>query len=189
MRSKRLYQSVPALLLAVLLVPAFAAAPDFEVTVQKSGDDFRSFATLFVRASPQRVWDVLTDYTHAPDFTPNLEESRVVARSGDTLRIYQKRRVQWGLLSIPIEMVREIKLTAPTRTEARLVSGSLEKYESTTEVIPERDGTRIIYRSHAVPGGFLGAFADESLVKRETEETFRQLRAEILKRQQVAARN
>jgi hypothetical protein len=189
MRTKLLSRLSAAWLFAVLLAPAFAAGPDLQVTVRKSGDDFRSFATLFVPASPQRVWDVLTDYARAPEFTPNLEESRVIGRSGDTLRLYQKRRVQWGPFSVPVEMVREIKLIAPTRTEARLVSGSLDKYESTTEVIAEGDGTRIIYRSYAVPGSSLAALAGESLVKRETEETFRQLRAEILKRQQVAARN
>jgi hypothetical protein len=189
MRTKLLFKSLAAWLLALLLAPAFAAAPDFEVKVQKSGDDFRSFATMYVRASPRYAWEVLTDYTRAPEFTPNLEESRVIARSGDMLRLYQKRRVQFGPFSIPVETVREIKLVAPTRTEARLVSGSLEKYESTTEVIPEGDGTRIIYRSYAVPGSSLAALAGESLVKRETEEAFRHLRAEILKRQQVAARN
>jgi hypothetical protein len=185
MRSKLLH-IVAAAWLAMLLAPTFAAAPDFEVKVQKTGDDFRSFATLFVRASPQRAWDVLTDYARAPEFTPNLEESRVIARSGDTLRLYQKRRVQWGPFSVPVETVREIRLIAPSRTESRLVSGSLDKYESTTEVLPEAGGTRIIYRSHAVPGASLAAFAGESLVKRETEEAFRHLRAEILKRQQVA---
>ena len=189
MRPKLLYQSLAACLLALLLAPVFAAAPDFEVKVQKSGDDFRSFATFYVRASPQYAWEVLTDYARAPEFTPNLEESRILGRSGDTVRLYQKRRVQLGPFSVPVETVQEIKLTAPLRTETRLVSGSLDKYESRTEVTPEGDGTRITYRSYAVPGASLAAFAGESLVKRETEQTFKQLRAEILKRQQVAARN
>jgi hypothetical protein len=188
MRSKLLHLLSAAWLLA-LTASAFAAAPDLEVRVQKTDEDIRSYASLFVQASPQYAWEVLTDYTRAVGFTPNLEASRVIARSGDTLRFYQKRRVQWGPFSVPVEMVRDIKLIAPRRTEARLVSGSLEKYESTTEVAPEGDGTRITYRSYAVPGSSLAALAGESLVKRETEETFRQLRAEILKRQQIASRH
>jgi len=77
---------------------------------------------------------------------------------------------------------------APLRTESRLVSGSMKTYEATTELVPEAGGTRILVRSHAVPGSALAAFAGESIVKRETEDHFKQLRAEIMRREHVATR-
>jgi hypothetical protein len=44
------------------------------------------------------------------------------------------------------------------------VRGSIDKYEATTELVQEPGGTRIIYRSVAVPGSVLASFASESTV-------------------------
>jgi carbon monoxide dehydrogenase subunit G len=168
--------------------PAAAAPPDFDVQVQMAGDEIRAQVSLFVRASRQHVWEVLTDYERAPQFTPDLLVSKIVRRSGDTLRLFQRTRVRWGPFSVPVETLSDIRLSAPDRTEARLVRGSMEKYESVTELVPEAGGTRLIFRSQGVAGAALAQLAGESLVKRETEEHFRQLRAEILRREQLIAR-
>ena len=179
-----------ALVLAAmsLVAPATRAAPpDLDVKVQMIGDEIRAQVSLFVRASRQHAWEVLTDYERAPQFTPDLLVSKIVRRSGDTLRLFQKTRVRWGPFSLPVETLSDIRLSAPERTETRLVRGAMDKYESVTELIPEAGGTRILYRSHAVPGSGLAQFAGESLVKRETEEHFRQLRAEILRREPLAS--
>jgi hypothetical protein len=172
---------------STLPLPAASAPSDIDVKVQMVGDEVRAQVSLFVRASRQHVWEVLTDYERAPQFTPDLEVSKVLSRSGDTLRVFQKSRVRWGPFAVPIETVRDIRLSAPERTEARLVRGSMKSYDSVTELIPEAGGTRLIFRSQAVPGSALAQFAGESLVRRETEEHFRQLRAEILRRENVAS--
>jgi carbon monoxide dehydrogenase subunit G len=169
-------------------IPAAAAPPDLDVQVQMVGDEIRAQVSLFVRASRQHVWEVLTDYERAPQFTPDLLVSKIVRRSGDTLRLFQRTRVRWGPFSVPIETLSDIRLSAPERTEARLVKGSMEKYESVTELVPETGGTRLIFRSQGVAGSALAQLAGESLVKRETEEHFRQLRAEILRRESLASR-
>jgi hypothetical protein len=166
---------------------AFAGSRDIDVKVQIVGDEFRTYVSLFVPAPRQHVWDVLTDYDRAPQFTPDLEESKVVRRAGDTWRVFQRSRVRWGPFAVPIETLSDIRLSAPERTETRLVRGSMDKYESVTELVPEAGGTRLIFRSQAVPGSVLAHVAGESLVKREAEEHFRQLRAEIVRRQQVAS--
>jgi hypothetical protein len=63
----------------------------------------------------------------------------------------------------------------------------VKKYTAITELVPEANGTRIVYRSFAVPGSALALFASDSYVRRETEEHFRELRTEILRREHVAA--
>lgn len=163
------------------------AERDLSVQVRITGEEIRSSATMFVRASQQRVWDVVTDYERAPQFTEDLVESKVLSRSGNTLRVFQKNRYRFGPFSIPIESVRDIRLTAPVRFESRLVEGSLKEYEAVTELVPAAGGTRIVYRSRAVPDSILAGFATESRVKRETEEHFRQLRAEIQRRERLAS--
>lgn len=178
-----------AIVAATLAIGTHAAQAehDLEVKVQISDGEIRSSATMFVRASQQRVWDVVTDYERAPEFTEDLQESRVLSRSANRLRVFQKNRYRFGPFSIPIETVRDIRLTAPVRFESRLVEGSMKEYDAATELVPEPGGTRIVYRSRAVPDSILAGFATESRVKRETEEHFRQLRAEILRRERVAS--
>lgn len=172
--------------------PHAAAAspdPDLDVKVQIVGEEIRAQVSLFVRASSDRVWDVVTDYERAPTYTPDLQVSRVVSRSGDTLRLLQKGRVRLGPFAMPVETVRDIRQVAPMRTEARLVGGSMKKYDSTTEVVREADGTRLIVRSEAIPDSAFAGFVGESMVRRETIERFKLLRAEILRREHIAARN
>ena len=167
--------------------PALAADRDLDVQVQiLEGGEIQANVTLFVRAPRQRVWDVITDYERAPEFTRDLEVSKVISRAGNSLRVLQKNFVRFGPFSFPIETVRDIRLLAPARVEGRLVSGSMKKYDSTTVLIPEAGGTRIVFRSQAIPDSALAVFAGESFVRRETEAHFRQLRAEILRREHVA---
>lgn len=162
------------------------ARRDLEVEVRITEQEIRSRATMFVPVSQQRVWDVVTDYERAPEFTRDLQESKVLSRSGNRLRVFQKNRFRLGPFSIPVETVRDIRLTAPVRFESHLVEGSMKEYDAVTELVPVTGGTRIVYRSRAVPDSILAGFATESVVKRETEEHFRQLRAEILRRERLA---
>lgn len=163
-----------------------AGEPDLDVKVRMVGDEIRAQVSMFVRAPRQLVWDVITDYERAPEFTPDLQVSKIVSRSGDTLRLMQKSQLRWGPFSVPFETVKDIRLVAPQRTEARLVSGSMKRYEATTELVSENGGTRILVRSLAVSDSALAAFAGESVVKRQTEDGFRQLGAEIMRRERVA---
>src|SRR5436190_16320728 len=80
----------------LLPAPAHAAASDLDVKVQIVGDEIRAQASLFVRASQQRVWDVVTDFERAPQYTRDLQVSRVLSRSGDVLRLFQKTLVRYG---------------------------------------------------------------------------------------------
>jgi carbon monoxide dehydrogenase subunit G len=165
-----------------------ASPPDMDVQVEKVGDEIRAYATFFVRAPRQRVWDVLVDYDRAPEYMPDLEVSRIIARTPDTLRVKQKTRVRFGPFSFPVESVRDIRLTEPVRAESHLVSGSMKSYSAVTELVPEPGGTRVVYRSRAVAGSVLASFAGESFIKHETEEHFTLLRDEILRREHVASR-
>src|SRR5688500_4083759 len=117
-------------------LPASAAAdPDLDVKVQFVGEEIRAQVSLFVRAPQQRVWDVITDFERAPQYTRDLQVSRVVSRAGEVLRVFQKNLVRYGPFAVPIETLREVRLMAPARAETRLISGSMKKYDSTTELV------------------------------------------------------
>ena len=190
MFTRRLWSLLNAavlVLFAALSTAGYADERDLDVRVQLAGDEIRATASLVVRASQQRVWDVLTDFERAPEFTRDLQVSRILSRSGDTLRVLQRNQVRVGPFAVPVETVREVRLVPQAKIDSRLVSGSLKRYDSVTEIVPEGSGTRIVFRSFAVPSPALAGFVSEAAVKRETEERFRQLRAEILRREHVAS--
>jgi carbon monoxide dehydrogenase subunit G len=129
---------------------------------------------------------VVTDYERAPEYMRDVQSSKIIARSGDTLRVVQRDQVKLGPFSIPIDTVRDVKHVEPTRTESHIVSGSFKKYDAEIKLTPESGGTRVTYRSQTIPDSALAAFAGESTIKKHTEERFKQLRTEILRREHVA---
>ena len=168
--------------------PAIAAQSEIDVKVQIAGEEIRTIASFFVRAPRQHVWDVITDYDRASEYFRDMQTSKVVSRIGDTLRVLQKSQFRVGPFAVPVETVRDVRLVEPVRTESQLVTGSMKKYDATTELVREGDGTRILYRSYAVAGSALSVFIGEATIKRETEEYFKQLRDEVLRRQHIAAK-
>jgi carbon monoxide dehydrogenase subunit G len=167
---------------------ASAAAPaDMDVKVQIVDDEIRTNVSFFVKAPQQRVWDVITDYERTPEYMRDVQVSKVLSRSGNTVRLMQKDQVRVGPFSMGIDTVRDVKHVAPVRTEAHLVSGSFKKYDSKMELTPEQGGTRVTYRSETVAGSALAGFATESMIRRTAEERFGQLRAEIQRRELVAS--
>jgi carbon monoxide dehydrogenase subunit G len=177
-----------ALAYGLSATPAAAAQSEIDVKVQFVGEEIRTVASFFVRAPRQHVWDVLTDYDRASEYIRDLQTSKIISRAGDTLRVRQKAEFHFGPFTFPMDTVREVRLVEPSRTESQLVSGSMKKYDATTELVREGDGTRILYRSQAIPGSALSAFVGEATIRRETEEHFKQLRDEVLRRQDVAAK-
>ena len=168
--------------------PAFGQSDrDLDVNIEIVEGEIRAEVFFFVRAPRQRVWEVITDFERAPEFMRNMLASKIVSRSGDTLRVHQKDQVRFGPFTFPVETVKEIRLAEPNMVESRLVRGSLKKYDAKTELMTERGGTRIVYRSLAIPDSVLAGFVGESTVKRETTDRFKQLRAEILRREHIAA--
>ena len=185
------FRAFAACLSAFALAFAFftpaSAASDLDVKVQIVGEEIRAQVSLFVRAPQQRVWEVITDFERAPQYTRDLQVSRVTSRAGEVLQLFQKNVVRLGPFAVPVETLREVRLIAPARAESRLLSGSMKKYDSTTELTPEAGGTRITFRSQAIPDSAFAGLIGESTVREHTAERFRELRAEILRRQNVAA--
>jgi uncharacterized membrane protein len=171
-----------AFLLGILAAKAFAAAAptDIQVSVDKFNEHLHVRATMHVDAQPPEVWRVLVDYDNAPKFISDLKESRVVQRNGNTLRVFQRSHVQLGPLSIPIESTRDVKLFEPQRIESHVVGGTLQQADAVTELAAEPGGTRLNYRSDIVSSNFVPT----EMLKKEAEQRFAQLRAEVMRRKQ-----
>ncbi|KKK91387.1 hypothetical protein LCGC14_2713490, partial [marine sediment metagenome] len=54
----------------------------------------RAKASIFIEEERDKIWQVLTDYNHLADFTPDLLDSKLIRREDDTAIIEQKNKVR-----------------------------------------------------------------------------------------------
>src|SRR6478672_8479301 len=139
--------------LALHAAPAAAQAGQnkLEVSVKRadSGGDkvFEVNAQGTVRASPQQVWKVLTDYERMVDFVPDLETSKVISRTGRKTIIEQFGEARFLFFSRSIHLIVQASEEPMTSIDISLVTGDMKQYACRWEMIPvpETGGTRIVY--------------------------------------------
>lgn len=170
--------------------PGSIAAPDqrqdIDIKVDFVGDEVHVDASLFIAASRDEVWAVITDYDHATEFITDLHFSHVVSRSGDTLQVMQKGKMRVGPFTFPVETLREIQLTPFIEMRSRLISGNMKKLVTTTRLAAEGNGTRIFNHAASVPDFWVPPLIGKLFIRRETRDKFEQLRNEIVRRKQAA---
>ncbi len=179
------------LLLSLLQLPAFAEPgdnkekdKDIEVKVQVIGEDVIVDVSFPVPATPREVWAVLTDFDHMTGFVSNLQSSKVLDRSGNTLHIAQEGKAQHGPLSFEFSSVREIQLSPFEKIQSRLITGKIRKLEGLTQLKVEGDGTRVTYHSVSIPGVWIPPVVGKVFIEHETREQFAEVRTEVVRRKQ-----
>jgi ribosome-associated toxin RatA of RatAB toxin-antitoxin module len=58
------------------------------VTSREDGHLKQAIVIGLVKAPPEKVWGVVTDYEHYKDFMPNVKESKVLKREGDDVVVH-----------------------------------------------------------------------------------------------------
>lgn len=172
-----------SLLLALPWLPAYAAdEPEVAVTVAREGDTLTVDALMFVAVTPQEAWAVLADFEHFTDFVPNMQVSRIVSKPGEPLRIEQKGKARYGLLSFSFESLREVELLPYEALKSRSIKGNMKKMETLTRLSAEGGGTRIAYHNEAVPDFWLPPLIGPAFIRHEVAEQFRAFIREMLRR-------
>lgn len=173
-----------ALIVSLILGPAALASQDAEVEVRVRIVDEVVFVDVdcFVRATPEEAWIVLTDYDNATRFISRLERSASTTTAPGVVLVSQKGTMGFGPFSVPLETVMEMRLSPVEKIQARLVSGTLKKYEAVTTLMRDPMGTRLKHRSEAIPDIWIPPVIGQAMVSYEAKERFGQLLGEILRR-------
>jgi hypothetical protein len=158
------------------------SAPAINVDVRLQDAQVVVDVEFHVPVTSQQAWAVMTDYDHATEFISKLEKSVILSRTDDMLVVSQKGTMGWGPFSVPVETVTEVRLTPYQKLHGRMVSGNLKKNESTTRLIADSTGTRVVYHLESIPEVWLPPVIGRALVEFETRARFRQLVDEILRR-------
>jgi carbon monoxide dehydrogenase subunit G len=173
----------------ILAAEPIAAAGDREmaVSVRVDGDVVHVDSALFVKATPQEVWAVLTDFEHMTQFISNLRSSAVVARSEGVVTVAQSWEASLGPLGFASQSTREMRLMPFEEIQSRMISGTLKQFRSVTRLKAEGEGTHVTYQSDTVPNQWIPPIVGPHFVEREAREQMVELRREILRRQSAPA--
>jgi len=174
------------ILVAVSCNPALGVEPVVAVTVNQADDAFVVDVLLEVAVRPDTVWDVLTDFEHMTSYIGNLKSSQVTRRNGNTLVVRQEGLARYGLLSFAFESEREIRLEPKRRIVAKGLSGSARRMESEAVIGQRNDAVQVKYHAAVVPESFLARTFGAAFVHHEVDEQFRELAAEMLRRQKLS---
>ena len=144
---------------------------------------------LSINAQIDIVWQVITDYQHAPDFISNLKSSKQVTLAPNVMMVEQIGRVGWGLLKIEIKTLSKVILNpASKKIHSISVGGNLMTTTMSTELRSSGNGTSILEFSLITdPGPWAPLAISEQLLKRHALQSFNDLKIEILKRNSLNA--
>ena len=162
--------------------PQAAAADTAVVKVQKNGDLIITDLSVVVAATPREVWDVVSDYDHVSGFLHGLKSSKIVSRDGNVWRVEQKGQTSHAGFTFDFESVRDVTVKPFESLQSHLVSGTLKKHDSLTQLVPEATGTRLTYHAESISGVWVPPLLGTSVVEGEVRQQFQEFEREILKR-------
>jgi len=165
--------------------PAPPDSGDIAVAIRRDGDAIDVDVQLRVEATPQQVWDVLTDYGHMADFVSNVAMSRIVRREDDRLDVAQTSRLTFGPFAFTFDNAREIELVPLREIRSKVVSGDMKGSAFTTRLFGEGGETRITNHGRFLPDRWIPPLIGTAVLEAETRKQFAEFREEMLRRKNL----
>ena len=154
-----------------------------------TGEQGKYVARVLVTASPQIVWQTLTDYANLYKFIPNMTSSKILESRGNRKVIEQIDSRQVFLISITSRTKLAIQETAQKQIDFRLIDGDLAKMEGYWKIepvstAPRRPPTQVLitYTVNAQPNSSTPADAFYGIFKEALGGTLQAIKKEIKSR-------
>jgi ribosome-associated toxin RatA of RatAB toxin-antitoxin module len=189
------FSLIAALLSTLLYTPVMRAQEHLQQQrIQTSADRvhrgdetfFDVHAAAFVRATPQQVWAVLTDYDRLAEFVPDLYSSRVLSRSAGTTIVEQRSKAGFLFVSHDVHMVLRIKEQSFSTIDVALESGDMKHYSAHWELARSSqdgfDGTHITFVAAIEPDFFVPPLVANSIVESNVKHMVQAVLREIERR-------
>jgi hypothetical protein len=185
-------RAIRALYLALLLATPLRGSPaqaddGIQVRVSRHGDIVAVHAQFSAPVDAHQAYAVLTDYDRMKEFLADLEESRILSRTNNSLLVQQVGKVRLGWFAIPFAYVRRVELYPDVRLVSHIVSGSVKKGDVTTSLNESNGRTIVTYDSEAVMGYWLPFGIGDTAIAAHIRQDLDSMRSEMLRRQQSPA--
>lgn len=133
------------------------------MTLQGSQGSYR--VSVLVPVSAQKAWAVLTDYEAMAGVMPDIQQAKVLRRSGRSLELAQTYKAPYTFgLSIKARL--RIEETPPSRMSYQLISGDrIEELQGTWTLTPVNGGVLLKHQIRLrpqIPGFLLSTYYELS---------------------------
>lgn len=161
-------QALPgAVLAAAAAVPPtpvrLAAASPAPGRVNLQGKQGHYHASVQVPVSAQKAWSVLTNYESMAGVMPDIQQAKVVSRSGRSLELIQIYQAPYTF-GQRIKARLRVQETAPSQMSYELISGDrIKKLQGTWTITPVKGGVIVKHQIEVVPeipGFLIGTYYD-----------------------------
>jgi ribosome-associated toxin RatA of RatAB toxin-antitoxin module len=154
-----------------------------------NGDNGNYEAKVLVKASPQVVWNVLTDYANLSQFIPNMASSKVLENKGDRKVVEQIDSRQVFLINVRSRTKLAIKETFLKQIDFKMVDGDLDSLQGywKMELVSAYPGAKpnqvlITHNVAAQPKSSVPSSTFYDIFKGSLNETLSAVSGEILRR-------
>lgn len=161
-----------------------ASLSDDEVAVEYRDGVYFAHLQLRVAVPQSLALAVLTDFERMPDFMPGLEQSRVLAHSGQRWQVQQQGRLSFGPFRLSFANERLIELLADGRMIATGLSG-VRKMRSELRTQAIGSSTLLDYRLELLPEQWIPAGLGVNFMQHELAGQFTALAGEMERRFQA----
>ena len=167
----------------VLAFPCHAAgdSPIKSITVKYEGGTYITDMVMSAAVPVPLAWEVLTDFDQMAKFVPNVAESKILKKEGDSVTVEQKGQAKFGAASFPYVTERLLVLNKPT-IKSTQTKGSMKRVESLMKVDVDGEGTKLTYHSEIVPSFLASTVMSEAFLTHEFTEQFTAIISEMTKR-------
>jgi carbon monoxide dehydrogenase subunit G len=161
-----------------------AGVGDLDIAVDYRDGRYSGSLRMVVPVPPTTAMAVLTDFDHMAEFVPNLTASRVMARSGNVLRVAQEGKADFGPFLWRFSSERRIEIFPDGRILARGLSGSIKSMQSELRLHPAgANSTLIEYRVVSAPDFWVPSSVGTNFLEHELEEQFSAIAREMQRRE------
>jgi len=149
---------------------------------------------IYIAASQDSVWDVLTDPESHPEYLKSIKSSRIVERSGG--RLVVDHTLKMSILPMNIRYRYQVERKAGSRMDFRLLSGDLRAMRGgwrlfDSKALLGKKGTVVFYKIHLDPGGLVPSGVVRGNLKGDLPSMLEKVRGRVYRingRQGVAMR-
>ena len=169
-------------LLLVVIISAITLADPASVSrvdVTEAGGVFQVSASFAIHQPADAVMAVLTDYERIPKYMPDMEISRVIARTQGSMVVEQQAVSKFMLFSKRVHLLLDVRQDEGTIRFSDRCGKSFSAYTGSWIVSQHDSLTVVDYHLIAKPTFEVPAFVLKRLLKRDSALLIEQIKAEI----------
>ncbi|HVO30906.1 MAG TPA: SRPBCC family protein [bacterium] len=124
-------------------------------------------AGIVVNAPPQAVFDTAMDFSHFPEFMPQVESAKVDIDAADHKNVQLGLKFKFSVISTSMKYTERVTWSAPERITFQFIEGDLTKGGGSYRMLPIDGGSRTLLFYSTISDLRSTGFLTRTLIKEQ----------------------